>query len=162
MIFDNVFEFKQKEPSQQSFICCAAENYVLKIYAALQLLRYPCIKPPINEISINKIASAKWKIFAVFVIFLLFLGCTFWVFPAASEAIFRNSFHSEILKFQPQNAVQNGGWRKKARRHFFAKKMANEAAMLHFTVPSGTTSHLHAVPAALHWIIVTPCLLVPP
>ena len=33
---------------------------------------------------------------------------------------------------------------------FFAKKMANEAARLHFTVPSGTTSHLHAATAALH------------
>ena len=33
---------------------------------------------------------------------------------------------------------------------FLPKKMANEAARLHFTVPSGTTSHLHAAPAALH------------
>ena len=33
---------------------------------------------------------------------------------------------------------------------FLLKKMANEAARLHFTVPSGTTSHLHAATAALH------------
>ena len=33
---------------------------------------------------------------------------------------------------------------------FFAKKMANEDARLHFTVPLGTTSHLHAATAALH------------
>ena len=31
-----------------------------------------------------------------------------------------------------------------------AKKMANEAVRLHLTVPSGTTSHLHAATAALH------------
>ena len=43
------------------------------------------------------------------------------------------------------------------RHFFFAKKMANEAARLHFTVPSGTTSlksaafssHLHQIPEAL-------------
>ena len=33
---------------------------------------------------------------------------------------------------------------------FFCQKMANEDASLHFTVPSGTTSHLHAAPVALH------------
>ena len=33
----------------------------------------------------------------------------FWVFLNQSEAIFRIWFHSEILKFLPQNAVQNGG-----------------------------------------------------
>ena len=31
-----------------------------------------------------------------------------------------------------------------------SKKMANEAARLHFTEPSGSTSHLHAATAALH------------
>jgi hypothetical protein len=32
------------------------------------------------------------------------------------------------------------GTKKNSSRHFFCKKMANEAARLHFTVPSGTTS----------------------
>ena len=37
--------------------------------------------------------------------------CVFCVFLCKSEVIFRKSFHSEILKFLPQNAVQNGGGR---------------------------------------------------
>ena len=32
----------------------------------------------------------------------------------------------------------------------FLQKMANEAARLLFTEPSGSTSHLHAATAALH------------
>ena len=40
------------------------------------------------------------------------------------------------------------GFKSPSLRHF--AKMANEAARLHFTVPSGTTSHLHAATAALH------------
>ena len=38
--------------------------------------------------------------------------------------------------------------------HFFAqipgKKMVNEDASLHFTEPSGSTSHLHAATSVLH------------
>ena len=37
--------------------------------------------------------------------------CTFWVFLNKSEVIFRILFHSEILKFLPQKAFQNGGGR---------------------------------------------------
>jgi len=33
------------------------------------------------------------------------------IITTKSEVIFRKSFHSEILKFLPQNAVQNGGGR---------------------------------------------------
>ena len=33
-----------------------------------------------------------------------------------SEAIFRNLFHSEILKFLPQKAFQNGGGTQKSER----------------------------------------------
>ena len=46
----------------------------------------------------------------------------FWVFLNKREAIFRIWFHSKILKFLPQNAVQNGGWRKNSSCHFFCQK----------------------------------------
>jgi hypothetical protein len=48
----------------------------------------------------------------------------FWVFLCKSEAIFRILFHSEILKFLPRNAFQNGGGVQKSEPPF--KKYAQQ------------------------------------
>ena len=83
--------------------------------------------------------------------------CVFWVFLYKSETIFRNLFHSEILKFLPQKAVQNGGERQKFPPPFFCKKWRTKTqvfsslcrqAQLH-SKNKVFSSHLHQIPEAL-------------